>query len=228
MRASDPEAAVTRAENAAHQAQAALARALTDLAPWQGDLAALRALAVPADWTLDDAAQKLETAKTARQAAEQGLSLARESLARATPAAPAAPLPLEAAAQARQRRERLWAAHRAALTAETAEAFEAALRLDDQITQTLAEALAAARSATAAEARRAAAAQDLAEAEATLRQAIAFEAESEASATALATKLGLPPCPVVTLRLWLQRRATALAAASEAEVAGVEETTKRP
>lgn len=138
LRARDPAQALRQAERQVTAAEAALAPRLASLRPWNGKGTDLLAMDVPSRDRLEALAQQLE--ECARAAAEADATLARltheatrhdaalnarQTAGRAT---------AEDAVATRAARERLWAAHRDTLTEASAEAFEAALRRDDQIT----------------------------------------------------------------------------------------------
>ncbi|MEF3047024.1 ATP-binding protein [Pseudotabrizicola sp. L79] len=223
LRQSDPEARVTRATQDASRANADLAQALLALAPWRGTAEDLQALSPPAPWQIaawDQTDQA--TARALRDACDM-LDRRRSDLAAAQLKAQtqtAGTPTLADAAKVRQQREAAWASHLAKLTPETARSFETALRLDDQITLQLAEAMAETRRAASAEAELSRLGSALAEAEAKLRACQADRQAFEQTIADCATRLGLAGAGVGDLGPWLglrQRALTALAARTEAE-----------
>ena len=144
----DPAVELARAQSAEAAARDRLDALLAALAPWRGDGAALAALVLPGTAQVQAWRQQMRDLdeRAARAAAE--LARLDDAIARLTAQAQAAVAggqpDLADLAALRAARERLWAAHRASLTAASADAFEAALRQDDQATAALAQAQSAA------------------------------------------------------------------------------------
>ncbi len=140
LRRTDPQGALDRARAGQDKADAALTRALAALTPWRGDDTALAALTLPDRGTLQELARTLSEATQQRQNASATLALRRDELEQQQAALDAlGPSDMsrttpEQAAQIRARREAAWAAHLQVLNADTADAFEQAMRLDDQAT----------------------------------------------------------------------------------------------
>ncbi|TPE49934.1 YhaN family protein [Amaricoccus solimangrovi] len=218
LRAEDPAAEVARAGEARDAARARLAAALGALEPWRGDAESLAALPVPPvrcleSWETEAEALRRGCAEAGQEhalrRAERDRAEAEDEERRDRGGAPG--LALEDAAEARGRRERAWTAHRAALTPESAEAFEAAMRMDDQIAALLAEALAEARRAGAAagELARLRAAEE--EARSRVEEARSRRAAHEAEVAQASCALGIGAAPLGDLRAWLVARTAALA-----------------
>jgi uncharacterized protein YhaN len=143
IRRDDPAGAYDRAQEKAEEAAAELDMALAGLSPWVGDGAALADLTPPdqtalerLDKELTEAQRQAERAQDRLDQLSLGLDQARAkrdaigATSRAT---------IEEAAQIRAGRETAWALHRATLSAQTADRFEETMRLDDQVTATLAQ-----------------------------------------------------------------------------------------
>jgi uncharacterized protein YhaN len=143
IRRDDPVGAYDRAKERADEAEAELKTALVSLAPWSGDAAALAVLTKPDRDTIE----RLETeiAEADKQAERTQDRLGQLELvfdqikAKRDSIGATTVVTIEEAAQIRSQRETEWSLHRAALTDETAERFEKVLRLDDQVTATLAQ-----------------------------------------------------------------------------------------
>lgn len=231
LRAADPAASSHRAQADLSARDADLARALLACAPWHGSAIDLAALAVPAPW--DIAAWEATDLATARalRAATETRDRRRADLASTDQAAPAgtpgAPT-LTDAAQARGVREAAWADHLAHLTPETAATFEIALRLDDRITQHLADAMADARQQAEAALTLARRKSELAEAETAVQISLqARHAHEQVVAGAMAG-LGLGGAGLADLRRWLEARdkvLVALQARDQAQQALTQATT---
>ena len=137
LRRADLLRAATEAMSAQATARAVCDQALRQLAPWQGDGAALAALDLPTpeslralDTALAQTAQALRDARAeALQHEERGASL-RAGLAEMADLSP------EQVADLRAARDRAWQAHKASLTQESAQDFEAAMHADDRIRAT--------------------------------------------------------------------------------------------
>ncbi len=214
----DAEAAVARAAQAARQAAELWAQHAARLAPWAGDGTALAALDLPdADrvtaWGRDLVKAEHDLAQ-ARTAAAQLQDEAARITATLQADGAQGLVTLDHAAALRSQREALWAAHCASLDAASAQAFEAAMRRDDQATAALAQAQAAAQNRAEARGRLAQIAID---------QARATEHADAAAARVAAIRTGLqkhlPPdlAPDLAPDLdpdsfadWLRHRAVAL------------------
>lgn len=182
IEAQDPVGALAAARQRLDGARDELARRRAALAPWRGDDAALAALVLPPRARIDALlAEREEIAQARRRAAAETTRCEAEIASRKADLAAAretGSVAIEEAAQARADRERAWAAHRAALDAGSADAFEAALRRDDEIaTRRLA--------AGAAEGRLAEIHQALARLRAEHERAERAQAEADARAEAL-------------------------------------------
>ena len=184
LRRNDPVGAHDRAGAELEESEARLKSALSALSPWTGnndDLANLtppdRSDLVQLGAEITEAERELDRADDRLEQLEQAVT---QALARRGAIGTTAVVTLEEAAQVRTRRESEWSRHRADLTDETAERFEAAMRLDDQVTATLADHRAHAEKTAEAE------------------RALA-EAERQAEA-ALPTDIDLP-----TFRAWLDK-----------------------
>ncbi len=111
--------------------------ALAALAPWRGDEDALALVAVPGEAEIATLRQRLSQAMAARQSAVDRLADKTGEAERLKAEAAAAARATEligddAAADLRAAREVAWSGHRAALSDATADAFEAAMRRDDE------------------------------------------------------------------------------------------------
>lgn len=235
LRARDPDQALRQARRQLAQAEAALAPRLAALLPWRGSAVDLAVMVPPAPRVPDQMAAGQEAARRAlaeaeaqqarasADAARHGAVLAaRQTAGRITP---------DVAAAARALRERAWAAHRQALTEPTAEAFEAALRADDQITAQQAAAGAEAQLAAQAREAQALARLDQAAAEAAATEARAelarLDAELARIVGSLSPALGAAVQTPADLRDWLALRNAALeaqagVAAAQADCAAAE------
>ena len=212
----DPAGALERARGLEAAARDRMETALARLLPWRGDGAALMALSLPDAAQVQGWRQALAEAQRGQERAHAEVTRATEEAARITAQmqaeVAAGQVTLEDAARSRAARESLWAAHRAALSTETAEAFEAALRQDDQVTAALARAQTAALHRAEAETRLAALEIERARHEA---EAQAAAARSAAVREALARVLpaGLDPATSPeALEDWMRRRELALEA----------------
>lgn len=227
----DPDGATERAMTAQKSARDRWEAQLARLGPWRGAGRDLAVLVVPG-------ADQVQQWRQDILAAEQALAQGRETCARITDdmARTHAGLPavtdggeatLETAAEVRAAREALWSSHRASLTAQTAEAFEAALRRDDQVTAALAYAQAEARGRAEAQSRLVVMGVDMARAEAAAQAAVERIAVLRGDLAArLPDGLG-PDTSPDGFADWLRRRDTALEAwealqAAERELAGAE------
>ncbi|MEE4345888.1 MAG: AAA family ATPase, partial [Paracoccaceae bacterium] len=156
----DPDADLERVRGLEATARDRMDTALARLLPWRGDGAALAALSLPEALQVQGWRQVLAEAQQAQARALADAARVTDEAARITAQmqaeVAAGQVTLEDAARVRAERESLWSVHRAALNAETAEAFEAALRQDDQVTAALARAQTAALHRAEAEARLAA------------------------------------------------------------------------
>jgi uncharacterized protein YhaN len=138
-RASDHTARRRLAERSVKEQRAILAEQIKALRPWTGDAEQLAALVVPAS---ADIASWKEAGAKARQQIEQledDASSFEDECARHRAELDAAAriagiVGSEEAAVLRAARERAWADHRRQLDAASADAFEAALRRDDDVT----------------------------------------------------------------------------------------------
>jgi len=215
IRRDDPLGTCDRATERAEEAAADLKTALAELVPWSGDAAALAGLAKPDHADLQrleaEIAEADRQAERAQDRMEQ-LELARDQVRAKRDAIGATTVvTIEEAAQIRSRRETEWSLHRAALTGETADRFEKVLRLDDQITSTLAQHRAHAETAAGAD-------RDLAEAERQLEIARTKLEKANARCSALGEDLArirasvsaaLPACmDIQAFRAWLDRLET--------------------
>lgn len=215
LRAADPAASLRRAQADLDARDGDLDRALLACAPWRGSALDLASLSVPAPW--DIAAWEAADLATARalRAASDTRDRRRADLAAlqqaAPPAAPGAPT-LTDAAQARRLREAAWADHLARLTPETAATFEAALRVDDRISQHLADAMADARHQAEAALTLARRASELAEAETALQTSLQARQAHEQAVTGALAGLGLGGAGLADLRRWLEARDKVLVA----------------
>ncbi|MDQ2094536.1 AAA family ATPase [Rhodalgimonas zhirmunskyi] len=187
LRREDPDQALRRAEANLIEADARVQSALSAMSPWTGNIEDLVRLNVPEravlkqlDAQIKDADRLLERAQDRVEQAEQDMAQAR---ARKEAIASADTVTLEEAAQVRTQREAEWSRHRSALTDETALSFEAAMRLDDQVTATLAH-------QRAHEEMTAGAARALAEAELQLESALKYRTDALARRNDLSQRLG--------------------------------------
>lgn len=137
IEARDPVGALAAARLRLDTAREALAQRRAALAPWRGDDAALAALVLPPRARIDAlVAEREEIAQAHRRAAAETTRCEEEIASRKADLAAAretGSVAVEEAAQARAAREAAWAAHRAALDSQSADAFEAALRRDDEV-----------------------------------------------------------------------------------------------
>ena len=143
VRRDDPVGAYDRAQERAEEAAAEMDMALARLAPWTGDAAALADLTPPdqtalerLDTELTESQRQAERAQDRLDQLKLGLDQAR---AKRDAIGATSVATIEEAAQIRSRRETAWAVHRATLSEETADRFEEVMRLDDQVTVTLAQ-----------------------------------------------------------------------------------------
>ena len=210
----DPDADLERVRGLEATARDRMDAALARLLPWRGDGAALAALSLPEAPQVQGWRQVLAEAQQAQARALADAARVTDEAARITTQmqaeVAAGQVTLEDAARVRAERESLWSVHRAALNAETAEAFEAALRQDDQVTAALARAQTAALHRAEAEARLAALKIDRARHEA---EAAAAAARMAAVRDDLARVLpeGLDPATSPeALEAWMRRREAAL------------------
>ena len=215
LRVRDPLAEQRRAVQDRDRATAALAPLLAGLHPYRGGTGALVQMTCPAPRQVDDWIRAGDDLARTLAGAEARLAQIRQAML-PDPVAMDGPDPVAQAASSRAARERLWAAHRAALTGPSADAFEAALRADDQLAD-----LRSLASAARIEAARLAGAQtrmaaDLALAEEArakvLADRAALSAESGLAVASLSADLpaAMPPAD---LRDWLAGRDQAVAAA---------------
>ncbi|RJF80797.1 chromosome segregation protein SMC [Oleomonas cavernae] len=216
LRQRDPGEALRRAEREIQAADDILAEKMATLLPWSGTAAEVERLPVPAGWQIDAWTSRLETARAGRVDARRAADSLREGIDRQAASLPEGPIAmaisLDDAAAARAVRESLWSAHRRDLRLETADAFETALRRDDQITGLLAQAQADARLQAAARAALDAQRQDLVQAEAAFRKAETTEAAVLTEIDMATSALGLSGRSLIELRGWLEARLLALAA----------------
>lgn len=223
IRAQAPGNALAQAQREADRAQLLLGQRMAALAPWLGDLPALRRLPPPASADLDAWSRDQDAARATLHQARADQARLRSEItgAEATLGAQSgtATLASDALIAARSLRERLWADHRLALTAETAKAFEAALRADDdlQAQRALVAAADAQEAALRLSLSRLTAAMQLSE-----TTAAEAEEQAEAQSRRLASVAGFDVGSVAALRDWLARRAAALDAAAELDRAHVE------
>ena len=215
LRARDPLAGQRHALQDRDRAAAALAPLLAALQPYRGGAGALLQMSCPTPRQVDDWIRAGDDLAQAWAGAEARLALIRKELL-PDPVAADGPDPLAQAATSRTVRERLWATHRASLTAQSADAFEAALRADDQLTD-----LRSLAGATRIEAARLAGVQarlvaDLALAEADQARLLAGRTALADTVTAAVAALS-PDLPATmsaaALRNWLAARELALTAA---------------
>ncbi|SDE56648.1 AAA family ATPase [Ruegeria marina] len=216
LRRDDPVGAHDRASTELEETEARLKSALLALSPWTGnkddlanltrpdhaDLEQLGAEIAEADRAVDRAHDRLEQLKQA----------ATQALARRDAIGTTAAVTLEEAAQMRARRESEWARHRADLTKETAERFEAAMRLDDQVTATLADQRAHAEKTAEAERALAEAQQQIDAAKVKAAEASELRGNLAKRLADIATKVS-PALPVdinlSTFLAWLEKLDTA-------------------
>lgn len=212
LRRDDPVGARDRANAELEEAEARLKAALSALSPWTGNKEGLASLTPPDRSDLEQLGAEIAEADRAADRADDQLEQLEQATTQARFRRDAigtiAAVTLEEAAQVRTRRETEWTRHRADLTDETAERFEAAMRLDDQVTATLADQRA--HSEKTAEAQRA-----LAEAEQQVDAAKVKSAEARELCEILAKRLAdiaskvSPELPVdidlPTFRAWLDK-----------------------
>ncbi|MBV1863659.1 MAG: AAA family ATPase [Rhodobacteraceae bacterium] len=143
LRRDNPEGALDQAKTAKDTAQYRLGNLIVDLKPWTGNAADLIAIERPdAQWI--GATQK-GLAAAERNSEQLGKDVARaheelsQTQSRLAAVGVADAITLEQAAKVRAGREQLWMRHRSALNTDTADAFEQAMRLDDQVSTTLAD-----------------------------------------------------------------------------------------
>lgn len=215
FRTADPSGAVRMALRDRDERAAQMQAALQTLMPWHGDADALAALAVPASWQVEawvgneeryrqavtDTERALQQAQSARDSAEVLAGQAADTIAGVT---------LADAAAARSQREAHWAAHRADLKSASADAFEAALRQDDQIAALLADTMARARLDAADASRRAGLAAAVSAAKDHWAQACSARDALAATLDATCAALGLAGAALADLRRWLDLRLAAL------------------
>lgn len=212
----DPDAAQERARGLDAAARDRVDTGLARLLPWRGDGAALMGLVLPDPAQVQGWRQALAEAQQAQDRAAAEVARATDEAALITAKmkaeVTAGQVTLEDAARIRAARESHWAAHRAALSAETAEAFEGALRHDDQVMAALARAQSVALHRAEAEARLAALETDRARHEV---EGAAAAARMAAVRDELARALpeGLYPATAPeALEDWMRRREVALEA----------------
>jgi uncharacterized protein YhaN len=139
VQASDHAARYRVAERAQARQREALDASLVALRPWQGDIAQLGALAIPEPGELQNCQDELAAAQTQHARRAQELDRAKAEQARlasehAAITGSTGVVGEQQAAVIRAAREAAWAAHRRTLDADSADAFEAALRQDDLVT----------------------------------------------------------------------------------------------
>lgn len=143
LRRDDPVAAYNRASTELEETEARLISALSTLFPWTGNSEELAKLTPPSRSDLEklgaETAKAEKELERASDRLEQLERAAAQALTRRDAIGTTAAVTLEEAAQVRARRESEWSRHRVDLTDETAECFEAAMRLDDQVTGSLAD-----------------------------------------------------------------------------------------
>ena len=143
LRRDDPAGAHDRLSIELEEMEARLKSVLSGLSPWTGNKDDLAGLTPPDRAALEQLDAEIAEADRAIDRADDRLEqleqAATQALARRDAIGTTAAVTLEEAAQVRTRRESEWSRHRADLTDETAERFEAAMRLDDQVTATLAD-----------------------------------------------------------------------------------------
>lgn len=234
LRHADPAGTLDRAETRLAEAETTLRAAMTALAPWSGDTDALAALTPPDRAVLDRLGGEIDSARREADRARDRLGELEDALrqAEARHAAPdtGAAVTLEDAAQARARREAEWTAHRVALTAETADRFEAAMRLDDKISERLSELHSRAEKAAEAE-------RNLTEARRAVDTARTRLAEAEEGCAALSARLAgivtaLSPALPADMALsdvlsWLTRLDTARTALADRDAAAADLARRR-
>lgn len=215
FRAADPTGALRVALRDRDACAAQMQAALQTLAPWQGDADALAALAVPASWQVEawvgDAERTRQAVTDSERALQQAQSARDSAEALAGQGAEiAAGVTLADAASARSQREAHWATHRADLKSASADAFEAALRQDDQIAALLADTMARARLDAAEASRRAGLAAAVSAAKDLWAQACSARDALVSTLDATCAALGLPGAALADLRRWLDLRIAAL------------------
>ncbi|WP_299897895.1 AAA family ATPase [uncultured Ruegeria sp.] len=143
LRREDPLGAHDRASTELEEMEAELESALAALSPWTGNKDKLANLTPPDRADLEQLGASMTEAERAADRADDRLVQLEHTAAQARTRRDAigtsAAVTLEEAAHVRKRRESEWSDHRAKLTDETAERFESAMRLDDQVTATLAD-----------------------------------------------------------------------------------------
>lgn len=143
LRRDGPVGAHDRASTELEEAEAHLKSALSALSPWTGNKDDLANVTPPGRVGLEQLDAEIAAADRAADRAndrlEQLEQASSQARARRDAIGTTAAVTLEEAAQVRTRRESEWSRHRADLTDQTAERFEAAMRLDDQVTATLAD-----------------------------------------------------------------------------------------
>lgn len=143
LRRDDPVGAHDRVSTELEEKEARLKSALSTLSPWTGNNDELASLTPPDDAALEQLDAEIAEADRAIDRADDWLEqlehAVTQALARRDAVGTTAVVTLEEAAQVRTRRELEWSRHRADLTDKTAECFEVAMRLDDQVTATLAD-----------------------------------------------------------------------------------------
>ncbi|MGV6850497.1 MAG: AAA family ATPase [Marinibacterium sp.] len=219
IRRDDPVGQDDRARDRLAAAEDALARALSDLAPWRGGGEELAALVPPDASTLDQLADQLADSARVCDRCDDAVDRLADDVTRLKDRLPQAGAAAEpaaaAAARARSGREAAWAAHRQEMTEVTADDFETAMRNDDQASAMLAEArrmnerASAEQQALDASRRQLAAARQKAEA----AKAAGTALQDRLSDIMISVTSALPrDMPVGHFRDWLARLATAQAA----------------
>ena len=231
----DLDAEMARAQRAAEAARRRAGEALERLAPWAGDVAALRGLAVPAEAELDQAMQAQRTAVAERDASAQALRgladklalkrLEREGLAGARGAVSAEDL-----AAARAARDAAWAGLRPGLLAGVAvaagqvEVFEGLAAAADGLADARFQRAEASAQLLGLDLELTRLAAEVAQAEARAGAAAVAEQAGLRDWQAGLAALGLPVLAPEGLRAWLGLRLAALQAAevsAEAEAAAL-------
>lgn len=219
LRQSDPEAQHRRAQQDCAERAGDLMQALIPLAPWRGTAQDLAELGVPAPWQITAWEEADKTTSRALRDAQDTLDRRQAALNEVlieTPAASGGDELLAQAAHLRAAREAAWAAHLARMTPQTAEAFEEALRMDDQMAHNLAETNLAAKRAKDATQTKARLTAEIEAAQADMRARHAERQGFEQTLADCARDLGLAGAGLAPdlgqLKAWLALRDSALAA----------------
>ena len=222
LRQSDPQERLRRAHEACDAQRLAQDNALSALRPWSGDIASLQSMSAPTAAQLEAWAgeAKALSQEIDRHLQARGiLDTQAQDLERTSQSGGDSTITLADAAHSRSKREDAWARHRTAPDDATAQAFEQAMREDDQVQALVLEAMVEARRDAVtrmqlmqlqAEVR----AHDAAIADLRLAQRAAQEAQEARCAS-----LGLPALDIATLTEWCALREAALRAGQDLRAA---------